>query len=361
MDRTALRQYVARSKSVLETSPQMDEETTKLRLTVPFIELLGWDTRSTEVEPEHTVQTATGKTKVDFALLLGDRPVVFIESKPARSDLAEDTVAELRGCMRQELAVDWGVVTNGRSFELLINADDSRDEKISLVQFELDELEERPEPLEILSKPSVRSGKSDEIAVQITQTEEAILHLQENEDRVLQELNGVLLDEIGRSVPLDTEAQATEFIGDLISALEQQRSAIVTASPPDGETELSAPAVEDIRDVSGEYVIKIHDGQTTVATFADDYQSGVMAEVVRHLVENYELLSRIGSIPYVPGEENAVINDHPAHPDERDMKTYRELPNGYYLFTDLSKENKIRCIRRCTEMCGLEVEFETGW
>lgn len=150
MDEEAVRKFVDQAKAILEASPQMDEEATKFRLIVPFIELLGWDTRSIEVEPEHTVRMATGKTKVDFALLVGDTPVVFIEAKPARSDLNENSVEQLRSYMRQELEVDWGVVTNGKSFEVLTKGNDGRQEEISLIRFELDNLNKRPDLLEIL-------------------------------------------------------------------------------------------------------------------------------------------------------------------------------------------------------------------
>lgn len=236
MDEEAVREFVDEAQSILEASPQMNEEPTKFRLVLPFIELLGWDTRSTEVEPEYTVRMATGQTKVDFALLLGDTPVAFIETKPARSSLDEDSIAQLRSYMRQELDVDWGVVTNGRSFEVLAKGRDGRQEEVSLIQFELDDLKEQPDLLELLSKESIQSGKSDEIATQIAQAGEAILHLQENKERVAKSINAVVLDEIDGSVPLDTEAQAIEFVDDLISALEEQQKAIgTTVSSGEGD------------------------------------------------------------------------------------------------------------------------------
>lgn len=261
--------------------------------------------------------------------------------------------------MRQELDVDWGVVTNGKSFEVLTKGNDGRQEEISLIQFDLDDLKERPDLLEILSKESIQSGKSDEIAAQIAQAGEAIRHLQENREQVATELNTVLSDEIGTSVPLDTEEQAMEFVDDLISTLEEQRRAIGTTSTP--EEEVSTPEIEDVQTVSGEYVIKIQDGGNTLATFGDNYQSQVMDEVVSHLIENHDLISKMESIPYVPGNKNVVLSDRPAHPDEREMQTYRELPDCYYLFTNLSKEDKIRNIRRFAEKSGLEVKFEGGW
>jgi hypothetical protein len=39
-------------------------------------------------------------SKVDYALMIGDTPVVFIEAKPARSDLTESNVRQLQSYMR---------------------------------------------------------------------------------------------------------------------------------------------------------------------------------------------------------------------------------------------------------------------
>lgn len=357
-----VREFVDEAEAILESSPQMAEEETKLRLILPFIELLGWDTRSTEVEPEYTVRMATGKTKVDFALLLGDTPVVFIEAKPARSGLDEDSVEQLRSYMRQKLEVDWGVVTNGKSFEVLTKGDDGRQEEISLIQFELDGLKQRPDLLEILSKESIQSGKSDEIATQIAQAGEAILHLQHNKEGVAKEINDVLSDEIGTSVPLDTEAKATEFVDDLISALEEQRRAIGTTLSHNEEREVTTPEVENVQEANGEYIIKILNSSSPIGIFSDDNQSDAMAKATNYLIENHDLISVLKPLPYVPGRKNALINDQPVHPDGKgEMRTHRELTNGYFLFTSFNKRDKKRHVRRFSEKCGLEVEFEGGW
>lgn len=357
-----MREFVEQAQATLEASPQMDEEATKFRLILPFIDLLGWNTRSTEVEPEYTVRMATGTTKVDFALLLGDTPVVFIEAKPARSSLDEDSVEQLRSYLRQELEVDWGVVTNGKSFEVLTKGDDRRQEEISLIQFDLADLKERPELLEILSKEHIQSGKSDEIAEQIAQTGEAIRHLKENKEHVAAELNAVLLDEIGASVPLDTEAQATEFVDELISALEEQRRTIGTTSPPDEEEEVPIAEIGDAQDVSGEYIIKILNDETALTTFADDNQSEVMAEAVHYLINEHDLISKIEPLPYVPGRKNAIINDRPVHPDgEREMKAYRELTDDHYLNTNLNKSSKKRHVLQLADKCGLGIGFGGNW
>jgi hypothetical protein len=72
MDREGIDEYVRRCQQLIESSPQMDEENTKVKLVQPFLELLGWDLYSTEVALEYTIPMASGNTHVDYALLVGD-------------------------------------------------------------------------------------------------------------------------------------------------------------------------------------------------------------------------------------------------------------------------------------------------
>jgi len=177
MDRNEIDEYVKRCQQLIDSSPEMDEENTKVKLIQPFLELLGWDLYSTEVSLEYTVPMASGSTHVDYALLVGESPVVFVEAKPVRSTLTDSEVMQLRSYMRQELDTDWGILTNGKSFEVLTKAPQNGGEEVSVVQFDLDDLAANPGVLELLSKASIRSGKSDAVAEQVAQTNRAIRHL----------------------------------------------------------------------------------------------------------------------------------------------------------------------------------------
>ena len=232
MDQQEVTGYVERSQQIIETAPQMDEENTKVKLVQPFLELLGWDPVSTEVELEYTVKMASGSTHVDYALLIGDSPVVFVEAKPARSDLTTKEVQQLKSYMRQELDVDWGVLTNGKSFEVLTkNQYQSGGEEVSVVRFDLDDLSENPGVLELLTKESIRSGKSDEIAEQVARTNRAIRYLEENEDSVTQSVTEAVESEVGE-LTMDLEEQAREFVQNLVSVLRDQRQ-FVSEEPPE--------------------------------------------------------------------------------------------------------------------------------
>lgn len=223
MDADGVREYVERSQQLIETSPQMGEENTKVRLIQPLLELLGWDLYSTEVELEYTVPMASGSTHVDYALLVGDSPVVFVEAKPLRSDLSDSDVRQLRSYMRQELDVDWGILTNGMVFEVLTkNRRMNGGEEVSVVRFDLDDLTENPGVLELLSKDSIRSGRADEIAEQVGKTNEAIRYLRENEDRVTESVTTAVESDLGE-IPIELEEQSREFVQNLASVLEEQR------------------------------------------------------------------------------------------------------------------------------------------
>ena len=238
MDRDAIDEYVDRCQGLIEASPQMDEENTKVKLIQPFLELLGWDLYSTEVALEYNVPMASGSTHVDYALLVGDSPVVFVEAKPVRSTLSDDEVRQLRSYMRQELDVDWGILTNGKSFEVLTK-DRRRNggEEMSVVQFSLEDLNERPGVLELLTKESIRSGKSAEIAEQVAETNRTIRYLNDNESAVTDSVASAVTDEVGE-LPIDLQAQSREFVQGLVSLLREQRQFV-------GETENDPPSVDN--------------------------------------------------------------------------------------------------------------------
>ncbi|ADQ67121.1 hypothetical protein GL213_07735 [Halogeometricum borinquense] len=247
MDRDEIDEHVQRCQQLIESSPQMDEENTKVKLVQPFLELLGWNLYSTEVALEYTIPMASGSTHVDYALLVGDSPVVFVEAKPVRSTLTDDEVQQLRSYMRQELDVDWGILTNGKSFEVLTkNRHRNGGEEVSVVQFDLDDLAENPDVLELLTKESIRSGKSDEVAEQVAQTNRAIRHLQENEDSVTESVTETVENEVG-DLTIDLEEQSREFVQNLVSVLREQRH-FVSEEPPGESEEDDEPESDDAAD-----------------------------------------------------------------------------------------------------------------
>jgi hypothetical protein len=255
MDKNEIDEYVQRCQQLIESSPQMDEENTKVKLIQPFLELLGWNLYSTEVSLEYTIPMASGSTHVDYALLVGDSPVVFVEAKPARSTLSENEVQQLRSYMRQKLDVDWGILTNGKSFEVLTkNRHQNSGEEVSVVQFDLDDLAENPSVLELLTKESIRSGKSSKIAEQVAETNRAIRYLRENEDSVTQSVTEAIEGDVGE-LTIDLEAQSREFVQNLTTVLREQRQFVgekPASEPEESNSDESEVGSADTPDNSDE-------------------------------------------------------------------------------------------------------------
>jgi len=372
MERNEISEYVQRCQQLIESSPQMDEENTKVKLVQPFLELLGWNLYSTEVALEYTVPMASGSTHVDYALLVGDSPVVFVEAKPVRSALTENEVQQLRSYMRQELDVDWGILTNGKSFEVLTkNHHRNGGEEVSVVQFNLDDLSENPDVLELLTKESIRSGKSDEVAEQVAQTNRAIRHLQENEDSVTKSVTEAVESEVGEPT-IDLDEQSREFVQNLVSVLREQRQFVSEESEDElneepsqqvGVNESAESITEEIGDRQG-YVVRFSDDTVIPGdnTEVQTQQKKNMGATVDYLIEEYDLIDEL-EIPHFPprARKNCSINDVPVHPNGEDMRRPYELMNGYFLHTSLNTQGKKTRLRDLTEQVGLSVEFLCEW
>jgi hypothetical protein len=223
MDSLDMADYVEQSKSILEESPQMNEENTKAKLIQPFISLLGWDMFSTNVKLEYPVQVGVGTKKVDYALMVENSPKVFIEAKGRDTAITNSEVNQLRSYMRQELDVKWGIITNGEEFEIFRKGTSARtDGEISLGHFSLTDLRENPGVLEIISKEAITSGESDDCVQRIEETRAVIDHLQEHKGRVASEVADVVTDEVGEVSTLQLETESKEFVDTLIRSLEAQ-------------------------------------------------------------------------------------------------------------------------------------------
>lgn len=222
MDRDDLEAYVERSRDLLEDSPQMDEQNTQRKLIEPLLELLGWDMLSPEVELEYSVQMGVGTKKADYALMIEEAPVVFVEAKGADTSLTSGHRDQLTSYMRQT-GVDWGMLTNGRNIELFKRKQDGqRPDEISLGTISLDELPERYGLLRAFTRDSIETGESESIAENIEITRRAATDLRENKERVATRVTEVVTDEIGEGVSQSVEEGAKEFVDVLASSLERQ-------------------------------------------------------------------------------------------------------------------------------------------
>lgn len=375
MDESAVSEYVDRSESVVENAPQMDEQNTKAKLVQPLIELLGWDVYSPEVELEYTMQIGRQTNNhADYALVLEGTPVVFVEAKGCDSTLTDPDRRQLKSYMRQ-VGVDWGLLTNGKRFEVFKRRTASeRPDEVSLGTATLAELPRRIDLLGLLSKESVRSGESDRIAETIEATREAISVLRREKDPLAERVTDVVSDEVCDVLSPKIESEAKEFIDRLIASLEDDHH-VERMVPSDSSAKRVVPANSDDRDettprkptdpeeVAEEqnYRTVLRNGENRIGVLGDGKQSDAMVAVVERLVEDHGLINELRPLPYVPGRTKALINDDTMYGNDQEMRQPKWLPGGYYLDTNLNKQQKQRRITQLAETCGLTVDFEGDW
>lgn len=353
MSQDDVEEYLDRSKSLIDSAPQMGEENTKVKLIQPLIELLDWDVYSSEVELEYPIQIGQGQARADYALLIEGTPVVFVEAKGCDTSLSDKDRSQLKSYIRQKGA-DWGLLTNGRRFEVLKRRKDSDlPEEVSLASFPIDELDTNWGILELLSKELVRSGEADKIADRIEARRRATDELRSEKEPIADDVAQVIVDRVGNTLVQEIEAESKEFVDDLIKVLgtDEDVTAISGRTEPDPDSPADAE----------KYLITLYDNGEPVHTFSEDIQADAMASAVDQLIENYDLLEEIGPLPYVPGKKKAILSSKPEHPSGEEMKLSRSLPNGCYLFVSLSKESKMRYVDRFADACGLTAEFDGSW
>jgi predicted type IV restriction endonuclease len=242
LDRKKVEGYVERSQEIVDEEPQMDEENTKRRLVEPFIEdVLSWD-GFYDIDVEHSIQMGRNPKKVDYALMLEDTPVVFVEAKGLDESLTESEEDQLRSYMRQ-VGVDWGVLTNGERFEFLKREKDTnRPNEVTFGDLKLRELLANEEVVKTVSRESVESGESEKIANEIQRRRNAVSRLRDKKEEIAEDVVGVVTDNVGESVASVAETEAKEFVDSVMEELENVGDVETgTGEKPEttGETEVA--------------------------------------------------------------------------------------------------------------------------
>jgi len=355
--------YVERSRSLVDSSPQMDEQNTRARLIDPFIrDVLGWDFYSTSIEMEYSVQMGSTKKKVDYALFADGSPAVFVEAKGCDTTVSESHADQLRSYMRQEW-VDWGLLTNGKSFHVYrLKKDGDKPDVELLRRIELADLTANDWLLAALSEESIRSGASTEIYQRVERRRKAIEALSDGKSEIAEAIRETVVDRVGEVVSQPAESLSKTFVDDLIAELESDQN----DSPSDADEPTQSNTSSDLAqrtetdDQSGTYVVEIAD-QANSSSFSDDGQADLMATVVDHLIREHGLIDAYAPLPYVPGKKIAILNDEPTHPSGEEMRLYRAVGGGYYVYTSLNKGAKKRHLTDFADACGVDITFDGEW
>lgn len=295
------------------------------------------------------MQIGRGNTRADYALVLEGAPVVFIEAKGCDTTVTDSDRSQLKSYMRQT-GVDWGLLTNGVKFEILKRRmTDGRPDEVSLGAFSLEELPQNQELLKLLSKELVESGEADRVAERMEAARKAVEKLGEDKERIADRVTQVITDEVENVPTQEIQPLSKKYVDDLIDSFD------TNSETEDSHTD------DNKTDGRNEYEVVIHDSGTIDQIVSEEDQSTTMASVVDYLITERGLSEEIGSLPYVPGQKNAILNTEPQHPSGEEMRIYKQLSSGDYLYTSLNKEAKQRYMRRFADMCGVSVDFTEKW
>lgn len=120
--RAALTAVAKRSISI--TDACTNEESAKLYLALPFLGLLGYDyTNPYEVYPDHAAGfPPAGPQRIDFAVLRNGTPIIAMEVRAAKADIATER-GELANYFNAVESVKLGIMTNGGVFSFYVDSD----------------------------------------------------------------------------------------------------------------------------------------------------------------------------------------------------------------------------------------------
>ena len=153
---TALEAYVIRSQQVINRSPTMSETNVKTKLVTPFIDLLGWNIYSPEVELEYPTQSGSREKRVDYLLCSNEIPTICVEAKSLQKSL-DRYVGQLSSYMRQ-VGADWGLLTSGERMKLLqTDFDADHPNERVVVDCSIVQLIEKREMFENITKSAVKT------------------------------------------------------------------------------------------------------------------------------------------------------------------------------------------------------------
>ncbi|WP_323192707.1 hypothetical protein [Halostella sp. PRR32] len=383
MTGTDMREYVERAHTAVTESDDLSLRNTELRLVQPFLEALGWDVRLPEVEADVNVPD---RDPVDYALRVDDRPAVFVDVVPCEDSLREADIDRLEVGMTAG-GVDWGILTNGRSFVFLArNGDD-----VERLECRLDRFPSHEDAVSMYTKAAVESRRpaADRriAAERIAKRREAVAETLT--ETLVAAADGAATDEIAAIVD--------GFVDDLLVALGPDDAAVndggaarpskatagnsadstdgdpaatgrKDASPGDDGPTGSSPG--DGRSASsattegGEYVVRVFDGRTSVGAVGTEDPVGAMANAIELLLDRYALDSRL-TLPWRPDASDekgrAVLARTPVHPNGTEMRSHRRLSNGYCLLATLDASSAKAVVRELAGQSGLRVMFQGDW
>jgi len=273
-----LREYVQRAQEFIENNPNSNEPDTKNILVDPLIDLLGWDKFRNEVKVEYKVDfgSRSGTYNVDYALLLEDVPVVFIETKRLGADITSHSKQAIKYGKAED--IKWVVATNGKRIEIF-NTEKGKDRDSCLLKsIPLEKYLEEKDTLGLLSKKAISEDKLEEFDKKIRSKRKAIKNLKNSQKEVEEEISELIKDKVDEPIYDKIEGLTPTLVDDLIKRIEGKKDI--------DEKETTKPQPSDEVDIKDD-VIEIDPEDTDNLSDDLSYVKFIQGEVGNENITGY--------------------------------------------------------------------------
>lgn len=337
--------FVDYAKPVIDRSPQMNEETTKARIIQPLLERLGWDITK-DIELEFSISMHGRHHSVDYALMIEEKPSLFIEAKGCDTPLDKDHGEQLETYMKQH-NVNWGLLTNGKEYRVMFRQTQDGDVHVAqLGSITLEQFPQRVDLWKTLTKESIQKGEAIEIAEHIQEINRIIDELTTIKDDIADTVTKTVTSQIGESISNIVESEAKAFVDNLIDSLEAETKGGVPETPVE-RTEVRPVVSNFWEEIKREFgivkegnTISLPEGKPANATYTDFVEYLVNAG---HISE--------GDVPIESGPTRYILNSEPVDQRGSDMHNPKRI-NGFYLETHMSSQDIKRRILELGEEFG---------
>ena len=221
-----LSSIVVRIEDFSKTGWTSSEPNTKKKIIEPLLEILGWDTRGSEVRLEYPIVMASGTSEVDYALMLEGKPVVFVEAKAFDTALTPKHARQAISYGKVE-DVQWVVLTNGKTLKIFDIEQGKTEKECLVIEVDLTKLPMQAEDLKAISRSSILSGGIEDAIRRLVATKEAIHNLKQKQGQIAEDFKRILLKIAGKEVKSRIENISNQLAGQAIHLFEKQ-SEIVT-------------------------------------------------------------------------------------------------------------------------------------
>lgn len=198
IDDVLLEKYSKMLDSFSKSSFISSEINTRRKLIDPLIELLGWDIGSDEVILEYPVAIGTRNSYVDYALIVDEKPIVFVEAKSLDSTLIEDFSTQTISYGRVE-GVRWVALTNGRILKIFDTKRGKNEEECLVCEIDFKKPMDFIDEISLLNKNSLNNGKTEMIVNKIFQKKLTIFKIKEKQKELAANYQKGITSIIGKS------------------------------------------------------------------------------------------------------------------------------------------------------------------